>query len=200
MWCTAADHSSLFTRNICELLDLGRDDAVLTPGPIGHVSGLQLGFIIPVVGGMRCTVLMDGWDARRAFRHLIDESITYCLVMSAGLATMLEFARRSGSAYGRLPLKVMVFSTAPAEPKLVEEAAAIGWPIVRGYGMSEHPGVSISPPNADLDRGFRDRRQASPRPAGCDHGRPGHPHRDGWRRRALHERDRPLPGIRPRAG
>ena len=55
---------------------LGRDDAVLMPAPLAHVSGLLNGVLLPATAGIPA-VVMDAWDPEEGLRSIEDERVTF---------------------------------------------------------------------------------------------------------------------------
>ena len=51
-------------------------DAVLTPAPLSHISGLLSGILIPAAAGMRVT-LMERWDPERAIDLVQRDRVTF---------------------------------------------------------------------------------------------------------------------------
>ncbi|MFM8413006.1 MAG: class I adenylate-forming enzyme family protein, partial [Alphaproteobacteria bacterium] len=119
--------------------------------PMHHVGGLS----VPVraaVGGLS-VVLNEGFDAAAVRRSLDTESIAWVSLVPTMLASLLDLAPATTAPRA---LRGAILGGGRLPPRLVERAAALGWPLVATYGMTEtaaqvttsHPGDAASHPGS----------------------------------------------------
>ncbi|MFM7143536.1 MAG: AMP-binding protein [Alphaproteobacteria bacterium] len=119
--------------------------------PMHHVGGLS----VPVraaVGGLS-VVLHEGFDAAAVRRSLDTESIAWVSLVPTMLASLLDLAPATTAPRA---LRGAILGGGRLPPRLVERAAALGWPLVATYGMTEtaaqvttsHPGDAASHPGS----------------------------------------------------
>ena len=116
---------------------LRRDDVVLMPAPLAHVSGLLNGLLVPAAAGMT-SVLMDRWDPDRAVRLVEGERVTFMV----GPPTFFLGLMAAGPPKG---LRLVSSGGAGVSPAFVDEAtAALGCTVKRTYGSTEAPTVTTT--------------------------------------------------------
>lgn len=129
---------------------LGRDDAVLMPAPLAHVSGLLNGVLIPGVAGIP-SALMTAWDPDEALGRIEEVAVSF---MGAPPVFFSQMASASG--FGRERVRSMrLISTggASVSPAFVDATAeAFGCRVKRTYGSTEAPTVTTSGPGDDPGR------------------------------------------------
>ena len=116
---------------------LGPEDGVLSFGSLAHISGLGLAGTLPIVANFRRVVWMAEWDPRAVFAMLMQEQLSFVVALGSSLGGLLKLAGTEGV---HTPMKILNFAGSPAQPHLIRQAAERGWPIIRGYGLSEHGG------------------------------------------------------------
>ena len=121
---------------------LDPDDVFVMPSPVGHISGLLYGGLLPVVLGAT-SVLMERWDAE-AFCALVErERGTF----SAGATPFLQGAvEAAGSGrYDLSSLRLFPCGGADVPPDLIRRAVEVlGIRSGRGYGSTEFPSITSS--------------------------------------------------------
>lgn len=114
----------------------------LTAFPAGHIAGVLGVLRIFLRGGT--SLLLDAWDADLVAR-LVDE---FRVEATAGapffLTTMLDAAAHGGHDLSSLRSYLVGAASVPSA--LVERADALGIPVYRAYGSSEHPTISAGYP------------------------------------------------------
>ena len=124
---------------------LSRDDAVLVPAPMAHISGLLNGVLVPGAAGMS-SVLMRRFDAEKALALLARERISFM----AGPPT---FFIAMGGALGDAPgagvdvssVRLISSGGASVTPAFIEETARLfHCRVKRTYGSTEAPTVTTS--------------------------------------------------------
>jgi cyclohexanecarboxylate-CoA ligase len=121
---------------------LGRDDAVLMPAPLAHVSGLLNGVLVPGAAGIRC-VLMPRWDPEEAIRLVGHERITFMIGPPTFFVQMMGAPSFSTEAVA--PLRLVSSGGAGVTPAFVDEASErLGARVKRSYGSTEAPTITSS--------------------------------------------------------
>ncbi|MFZ1490356.1 MAG: AMP-binding protein [Ilumatobacteraceae bacterium] len=123
---------------------LGQSGGVgLAAFPAGHIAGV-LGLLrIFLMGGS--TVLMDAWDAELAARLVHEHRVESTAGAPFFLSTMFDAAASNG--YDLSSIRHYMVGAASVPAALVERADAVGIPVYRGYGSSEHPVISTGVPS-----------------------------------------------------
>lgn len=121
---------------------LRRQDAVLMPAPLAHVSGLLNGILVPGAAGMR-VVLMARWDPEAALRLIETGAISFMVgpptffVQIMGASTFDHDRVRS--------LRLVSSGGAGVTPAFVIEATErLGARVKRSYGSTEAPTITSS--------------------------------------------------------
>jgi non-ribosomal peptide synthetase component E (peptide arylation enzyme) len=115
-------------------LDMGDDDVVWMPSPVGHSTGFNYGLRFALYHGLPL-VLQDRWDAATALDLVVQERCTYTLAATTFLQDLVERAAATGT---RVPhLSRFGCGGAPVPPHLVDAAAAVGIGVLRLYGSTE---------------------------------------------------------------
>ncbi|HWC37562.1 MAG TPA: AMP-binding protein [Acidimicrobiales bacterium] len=122
--------------------ELGRDDTVLMPAPLAHVSGLLNAVLVPGAAGMR-TVLMERWDPEAALTAIEDHSVTFMVgppTFFLGLMSASMFSRERVAS-----LELVSSGGAGVSPAFVAEASdALGCRVKRSYGSTEAPTMTTT--------------------------------------------------------
>jgi acyl-CoA synthetase (AMP-forming)/AMP-acid ligase II len=129
---------------------LTRDDVVLMPAPLAHISGLLNGVLVPGAAGMR-TVFMARWDPEEALRIIERDHVSFMIgppTFFLGLTGASTFGRARVAS-----LRLVSSGGAGVTPAFVEEArASLGAVVKRSYGSSEAPTVTTSAASDPPDR------------------------------------------------
>lgn len=133
-------------RNFIGFLGLGRDDVVLMPSPLGHITGYLYGIQLPVtLGGS--VVLMDTWDVAAA-ADLIDR---HAVTFTIGATPFVQELARFAAEHSRpLPsLRYFPSGGAPVPPEVIHRANAAlkNCTVFRLYGSTEAPTVTLGVPD-----------------------------------------------------
>jgi O-succinylbenzoic acid--CoA ligase len=110
-------------------LDAGADDAWCCVLPTFHVGGLGI-HARALLAGSR--VVSIEWDARRFAELCASEGIAFSALVPAQVSDLA----RQRLAAPRSLRAIVVGGGALADP-LFEEVRALGWPLLRSYGMTE---------------------------------------------------------------
>jgi acyl-CoA synthetase (AMP-forming)/AMP-acid ligase II len=124
---------------------LGREDAVLMPAPLAHVSGLLNGVLIPSHAGIP-SVLMDHWDPDEGLARIEAHGVSY---MGAPPVFFSQMAASNRFAPARVAsLRLISTGGASVSPAFVDATAeAFGCRVKRTYGSTEAPTVTTSGPD-----------------------------------------------------
>lgn len=137
-------HRSLLAeaRSIAELfrLESGR---VYMPSPIGHITGLVYGVLMPLL--MDGTVVLQAeWDPDLGLRLIEEHACTFCVGATPFLRGLTGSYLRAGHPSR---LSAFVCGGADVPPALVRESQrALGAIVVRAYGLTEMPTVTCGGP------------------------------------------------------
>lgn len=115
-------------------------DVYLQASAAGHIGGYM--FPWRAVYYQMRTLIMDGWNAQLACRLVTTHRATAMVTTPFHVVSMVELAE-ADSSIDLSSMAMMIAGGAPIPPPLVRRADALGVTVVRAYGMSEHPTVSI---------------------------------------------------------
>lgn len=119
--------------------NVGRTDVTYMPAPLGHVTGVGLGIVLPLlVGG--CSVLSERWEPELAVREIDAHGVT----ISAGATVFLR--ELAEAAAGRAPLSLREYACGGAAVpiEVMNAAEAVGIRAHRCYGMTENSSVTLA--------------------------------------------------------
>jgi cyclohexanecarboxylate-CoA ligase len=151
------------------------DEVFVMPSPVGHISGLLYGILLPVWLGAT-SVLMPDWDPGRFLELVEAERGTFCggaTPFLQGVVDHPDLAR-----YDTSSLKLFPCGGADVPPDLIRRAIRrLGVRTGRGYGSTEFPSITSSAgPDETEDR----RAETDGRPIGANEVRVrGEPGADG---------------------
>jgi acyl-CoA synthetase (AMP-forming)/AMP-acid ligase II len=118
---------------------VGRADASYMPAPLGHVTGVGLGIVLPLlVGG--CSVLSERWDPERAVQEIDAHRVT----VSAGATVFLRELADAAAGRAPLPLREYACGGAAVPIDVMDAAEAVGVRAHRCYGMTENSSVTLA--------------------------------------------------------
>jgi acyl-CoA synthetase (AMP-forming)/AMP-acid ligase II len=123
-----------------------RAGANLAAFPSGHIAGV-LGLLRMFLLGSTC-VLMDTWDPVLAARLVDQHKIAFASGTPFYLSSMMDAAEQHGRDLTSFASFMVGAASVP--PALVERAEAMGIPVYRAYGSSEHPVITTSAPTDPL--------------------------------------------------
>jgi acyl-CoA synthetase (AMP-forming)/AMP-acid ligase II len=129
--------------------ELGPDDVVWMPSPIGHSTGLNFGVRLALYFGLKL-VLQDAWDADRAVELIERERCSYTLAATTFLTDLIAAAARSGRDVSSLTRFGCGGAPVPAE--VVRAGADAGINVLRIYGLTEALVVSWNRPGSTLEQ------------------------------------------------
>jgi acyl-CoA synthetase (AMP-forming)/AMP-acid ligase II len=113
-------------------LDVGPQDVVWMPSPVGHSTGFNYGLRFALYHGLPL-VLQDVWDATTAAALIEQERCSYTLAATTFLADLV--ARAGAEDLGSM--QRFGCGGAPVPPALVRAALARGVGVLRLYGSTE---------------------------------------------------------------
>ncbi len=123
-------------------------DRIYMPSPLGHITGLLYGVVMPLlIGGS--VALQAEWDAAAGVDIIESGGCTFSVGATPFLRGLCdEYARRGGAS----SLTGFVCGGADVPPALVRRAAEVlDAVVVRAYGLTEMPTVTCGGPD-DPDR------------------------------------------------
>ena len=124
-------------------LAIDEHDVALCAAPMGHMLGLALLCILPLMT-RATTVVMAAWDARRALELAAAEGITFAAGATPYLADLLE-AVRTGCRWAP-GWRLLCCAGAPIPPVLVERAGhELGLTVCSLWGMTEVQAGTVTP-------------------------------------------------------
>lgn len=132
------DSMDAVVRHTAHFWDMGADDVLYVPSPIGHIGGSIYAFEFPWITGCR-TILEDHWDPNLAAARIEEEGVTFMAGATPFLAGLLSATKASGRTLESLDRFVCGGAAVP--PELVR-AALEAWPgtiVSRAYGSTEIP-------------------------------------------------------------
>jgi cyclohexanecarboxylate-CoA ligase len=119
-------------------------DRVYMPSPVGHVTGLVYGVLMPLLMGGSC-VLQAEWDAAAGADLIERHGCTVCVGATPFLRGLTDEYTRRGQASA---LRAFVCGGADVPPTLVREAErALAGTVARAYGLTEMPTVTCGGPD-----------------------------------------------------
>jgi acyl-CoA synthetase (AMP-forming)/AMP-acid ligase II len=119
---------------------LGRDDVVLMPAPMAHVSGLLNAVLLPGAAGMTA-VLMDHWDPAAALDLIEAEAVSYMVGPPTFFLELMQAPTFSPERVASL--RVISCGGTGVTPAFVEQASELlGARVKRSYGSTEAPTVA----------------------------------------------------------
>lgn len=129
-------------RSIIDVFGLG-DDPVFMPSPLGHVTGLLYGIILPLLTG-GAVVLSDRWDPAVAAETIEASGCRFTVAATPFLRGLTDAYRRRGTPSA---LEVFVCGGADIPESLVRDAKeTMGTAVCRTYGSTEMPTLCIVRP------------------------------------------------------
>ncbi|MBV9794654.1 MAG: AMP-binding protein [Actinobacteria bacterium] len=119
-------------------------DRVYMPSPVGHVTGLVYGVMMPLLMGGSC-VLQAEWDAAAGAALVEQHGCTVCVGATPFLRGLTDEYTRRGQPSA---LRAFICGGADVPPTLVREAErALGGTVARAYGLTEMPTVTCGGPD-----------------------------------------------------
>lgn len=121
---------------------LGGDEVFVMPSPVGHISGLLYGILLPVWLGAT-SVLMREWEPGRFLELVEAERGTFCGGATPFLAGAVDHS--SLDRYDVSSLRLFPCGGADVPPDLIRRAIRrLGVRSGRGYGSTEFPSITSS--------------------------------------------------------
>jgi cyclohexanecarboxylate-CoA ligase len=126
-------------------MQIGADDVVFMPSPLGHQLGFCYGMLMALELGIPL-VLTDIWNPKRALELMREHGATFSFGATPFLA---DLAGQPGVEARRPPrLRLFASSGAPIPPAVVEAARTrLGVEVATCWGMTECGSVTITPPD-----------------------------------------------------
>jgi cyclohexanecarboxylate-CoA ligase len=137
-------HNTIATEiaNFSGWLKLGREDVVLMPSPLGHITGYLYGIQLPVTLGIP-VVLMETWDVGKAIELIERHRVSFTIGATPFLQELTGLCLERGK---RLPsMRYFPTGGAPVPPEVVYAAdrAFERCIVFRLYGSTEAPTVTL---------------------------------------------------------
>jgi cyclohexanecarboxylate-CoA ligase len=129
-------------RSIADLYRM-RQERVYMPSPVGHVTGLVYGVVMPLLMDGTC-VLQAEWDPTAGADLIERHGCTVCVGATPFLRGLTDqYLRRAHPS----SLRSFICGGADVPPSLVREAEqALGATVARAYGLTEMPTVTCGGP------------------------------------------------------
>jgi cyclohexanecarboxylate-CoA ligase len=132
-------------REYAKRMQIGQDDVIFMPSPLGHQLGFCYGLQMALMLGIPL-VLTDVWNPERALELMREHGATFTFGATpflADLAFLPEVEKR------RPPrLRMFASSGAPIPPAVVDAARKrLGVRVATCWGMTECASVTITPPD-----------------------------------------------------
>ena len=132
---------------------LGRDDAVLMPAPLAHISGLLNGVTLPGVVPFK-RVLMSRWDPEHALELIEREQVTFMIGPPTFFVSLISAPGFSPARVASL--RLVSSGGAGVTEAFVEDAGArLGCVVKRTYGSTEAPTIATSGPHDNRSNAAR---------------------------------------------
>jgi cyclohexanecarboxylate-CoA ligase len=129
---------------------LHRDDVVLMPAPLSHISGLLNGVLVPAAAGMR-SVLAAAWDPDDALDVIERERVSFMIGPPTFFVDLL--AASSFDTHRVASLRIVSCGGAGVTPAFVSEATdRLGAAVKRTYGSTEAPTITTWQPGDPTHR------------------------------------------------
>ena len=141
-------------RAVWRSFEMGDDEVVWMPSPVGHSSGFGYGIRIALLHGATL-VLQDRWDAEVAVTLIEREQPTYTLAATVFLTDVLRVAESRPTKLSSL--RVFGCGGAPIPAEVVTAAARQGINVLRLYGQSETQVATQNCPSSPLKKTHRHR-------------------------------------------
>ena len=129
--------------------EMGDDEIVWIPSPVGHSSGFGFGIRIGLLHGASI-VLQDRWNPEKAVTLIEQERPTYTLAATVFLTDILRVAERRRADLSSL--RVFGCGGAPIPAEVVKNAARHGINVLRLYGQSETQVATQNCPSSPLEK------------------------------------------------
>jgi cyclohexanecarboxylate-CoA ligase len=132
-------------REYARHMDIGAQDVIFMPSPLGHQLGFCYGLQMALMLGIPL-VLTDVWQPERALELMREHGATFTFGATPFLA---DLAGLPGVERRRPPrLRMFASSGAPIPPAVVQAARArLGVAVATCWGMTECASVTITPPD-----------------------------------------------------
>ena len=129
--------------------EMGDEEVVWTPSPVGHSSGFGYGIRIALLHGATL-VLQDRWTPAEAIALIERERPTYTLAATVFLTDILRIAETRPTDLSSL--RVFGCGGAPVPAEVVTTAAKHGIDVLRLYGQSETYVATLNRPSSPLQK------------------------------------------------
>jgi len=136
-------------RAVWSSLDMGEDEVVWMPSPVGHSTGFNFGIRYTLLHGAKL-VLQDRWSTEEASALIERERPTFTLAATVFLTDLLAAARRG--AVDLSSIRIFGCGGAPIPPKVVMEAGERGMSVIRLYGQTETLIATMNRPSSPLEK------------------------------------------------
>lgn len=122
--------------------------SVFMPSPLGHITGLLFGIVLPILADGR-VVLLDRWNPAKAVEQVESHACSF----SVGATPFLSGLIKEYSLRGQLSaLEWFVCGGADVPSDLVRKAkVAMGTNVARAYGLTEMPTLCCASPSTPLE-------------------------------------------------
>ena len=113
----------------------------LVASPVGHISGLQTGILMPILLD-RPAHFIDRWDVEAVLDALVEENLNLGAAATFFFNSLVNHPKFRPEHIKHI--RYIASGGAPVPRAFGEHCNAIGVNLVRGYGSTEHPSITGS--------------------------------------------------------
>jgi acyl-CoA synthetase (AMP-forming)/AMP-acid ligase II len=136
-------------RSIWQSFEMGENEIIWTPSPVGHSSGFNYGIRFALLHGAK-VVLQDRWTPEEAVALVQRESPTFTLAATIFLTDLLKVAE--SRPVNMSSLRIFACGGAPIPAAVVNAAADQGISVLRLYGQTECMIATSNFPSSPLQK------------------------------------------------
>ena len=136
-------------RSIWQSFEMGDDEIIWTPSPVGHSSGFNYGIRFALLHGAK-VVLQDRWTPEEAVALVERERPTFTLAATIFLTDLLKTAE--SRPVDMSTLRIFACGGAPIPAAVVNAAADQGISVLRLYGQTECMIATSNYPSSPLQK------------------------------------------------
>lgn len=133
---------------VTKFWDLTKDDVILMPSPVTHITGYIYG--IELMSAIGCKlVYMDKWNADHAVDLIAEHEVTFSIGATPFLVELVTALEKRGESSASL--RLFACGGAPVAPEVIRRAQAVlpNCLAFRVYGSSEAPTVTAGVASGD---------------------------------------------------
>ena len=136
-------------RSIWKAFEMGDNEVIWTPSPVGHSSGFNYGIRFALLHGAK-VVLQDRWSPEEAAALVERERPTYTLAATIFLTDLLKISE--SQTVDMSSLRIFACGGAPIPAAVVNAASDQGINVLRLYGQTECMIATANFPSSPLQK------------------------------------------------